>query len=86
MSTNPFAPLVDAIADAVVSRLESQGPQITPRMYSVKQAAIYLGRSEAAIRLLAQHGKLPTVPMDSRLMFDVQDLDRMIEEVKVRKI
>lgn len=55
MSTNPFAPLVDAIAEAVVSRLESQGPQITPRMYSVKQAAIYLGRSEAAMR----RGSLP---------------------------
>jgi len=37
VSTNPFAPLVDAIADAVIAKLEGSG--IGQRLMNLKSAA-----------------------------------------------
>jgi hypothetical protein len=76
--------MMQAIADAVVAQLQpllvNRG--IQPRLLSVKQAALYLGRTEKATYNLAATGGLPTVRADARLMFDVQDLDRWIDANK----
>lgn len=79
---DPIGPLVRAIADEVERRIMPHLTQPKARLLSVEQAAAYLGRTQSAIHGMIQTGKLNPVRMDSRVMFDVQDLDRMIEASK----
>ncbi len=58
------------------------------RLYSLKDAAQYLGRSEWAMREIYWAGKIPAVREgpNSRIYFDVQDLDSYIESNKVCEV
>jgi len=56
---------------------------IEKRLYSIKEAAIYLGRSPWGIRELQWRGKLPFVKVGRRIHFDINDLDSFIEKNKV---
>jgi excisionase family DNA binding protein len=80
--------LVELLAARIATSL-SKHPQATqsllrPRLLTVKQAAVYLGRSEKAVYHMAKRGAFPIVQTEAcgRVMFDVQDLDRWIEENK----
>ena len=53
------------------------------RLLTVKETAEYLGRSEAAIRELVWHGKIGYIRTDRRIMFDIRDLDKWIDENRV---
>jgi excisionase family DNA binding protein len=53
------------------------------RLYSVKEAAVYLGRSEWAIKEMVWAGKIPRVKGDRRVMFDIYDLDAWVENNKM---
>ena len=65
---------------------------MTPRLLDVKDAAEYLGGiSEATIRRLVERGELRPVRLPSvrhagemgrRLLFDVRDLDAVVEKWK----
>lgn len=55
---------------------------VSKRLYSVKEAARYLGRSPWAIRQLIWDGHLPQVRQGRRVMVDVMDMDRFIEKHK----
>ena len=80
MEQNPFASLVDAIADAVLSRLRPiLDVHVRPRLFSVDQAAVYLGRTAKAVRCLIDANAFPSVRTDGRIMLDVLDLDRWID-------
>lgn len=61
----------------------SQMPRATKRLYSIEEAAQYLGRSEWGIRRLIWKGKLPQVKCDKRVHLDIQDMDRFIETNKM---
>ena len=80
-----MSPFIDAIAEQVAIRvkteLESKGV-VRPRLLNVKQAAVYLGRTEDSIRHLQSSGALPVLRADSRVQFDIQDLDRWISQNK----
>jgi len=54
------------------------------RLYTLKEAAHYLGRSEWGMRELAWAGELPVVrnEMGRKLFFDIRDLDAFIEKRK----
>ena len=52
------------------------------RLYSVKEAGRYLGRSAWAIRHLIWSGHLPQVRQGRRVMVDVVDMDQFIEKHK----
>jgi hypothetical protein len=59
------------------------GGMVTPgrpqkRLYSLKEAAHYLGRTERALRHLVDRGKIPPVRIDNRIQFDINDMDRLI--------
>ena len=73
-------PLIDAIADRVLAGLE--GMRVAKRVYSVQDAATYLGCSEDQIRHLAAAGALRCVKFDRHKRFDVRDLDAFIEREK----
>jgi hypothetical protein len=55
------------------------------RLLCVKDAAIYLGRTEWALRELIWKGRVPVVRIDRRIQLDVKDLDALIESSKVRE-
>lgn len=55
----------------------------TKRLYNLKEAAEYLGRSEWSMRELQWKGALPVVRDGRRIYFDIQDLDSYIESNKV---
>ena len=52
------------------------------RLFSVKEAGRYLGRSPWAIRHLIWEGHLPQVRQGRRVMVDIIDMDRFIEKHK----
>jgi excisionase family DNA binding protein len=54
------------------------------RLYSVKEAASYLGRSVTALREMIWAGKLPYIKDGRRILLDVQDMDEWIEKSRVR--
>ena len=53
------------------------------RLYSIPEAAIYLGRSPWAVRSMIWAGKLPAVKDGKRILVDVYDLDRWVEANRV---
>jgi len=54
----------------------------TKRLFSVKEAAEVLGVSPWTMRELQWAGKVPFVKFNSRVYFDVRDLDELIERNK----
>jgi len=52
------------------------------RLLSVGEAATYLGVQKSTIYSWAWRRKIPSVKMGRRLLFDREDLDRIIEERK----
>ncbi len=78
--------LAETITARVVAALQpmlDQSPRATqPRLLTIEQAAAYIGRKPSAIRSLEHKGLLPAVRGDSRIMFDIRDLDAWIEANK----
>jgi excisionase family DNA binding protein len=62
-----------------------QAYAVKPRLLTVAQAAVYIGRTEKSVYMLQANGAFPSVRADSRVMFDLHDLDKWIELNKVRK-
>ena len=54
------------------------------RLYSIPEAAEYLGRSIWSIRELIWNGSIPSVRMGRRVHLDIIDLDQWIERNKVK--
>ena len=76
--------MVDAIADAVLVRLRpALDIHVKPRLMSIDQAAIYIGRTPKATRCLIDANAFPSVRTDGRIMVDVRDLDQWIDNGKV---
>jgi excisionase family DNA binding protein len=56
------------------------------RLYSIKEAALYLGRSVWAVREMIWAGKLPYIKDGRRILLDIYDMDEWIEKNKTRFI
>ncbi len=63
-------------------RKAPKGP--AKRLYSVPEAACYLGRTVDGLREMLWAGKLPYIKDGRRVLLDVQDMDRYIEANKTR--
>ena len=50
------------------------------RLYSIKEAAVYLGRSMWSIREMIWAGKIPCVKDGKRIFPDIRDMDDWIED------
>ncbi len=57
---------------------------IRPRLLTVKEASIYLGRSVPSVRELIYDGLLPIVRVGRRVHLDLLDLDKWIDQHKIR--
>lgn len=54
------------------------------RLYTVPEAAYYLGRSVDAVYEMIWAGKIPYVKDGKRNLIDIKDLDAFIEQYKTR--
>jgi excisionase family DNA binding protein len=52
------------------------------RLYSIKDAAVYLGRSEWAVREMVWGGKLPYIRDGRRILLALEDMNAWIERSK----
>jgi excisionase family DNA binding protein len=55
------------------------------RLFTLAEAAIYLGRSDWSVRRLIWNGDLPQVRAGGRVHVDVQDMDEFIDRNKERE-
>ena len=65
-------------------RAQGSGQPARKRLYTLKEGAAYLGRSEWGMRELIWAGTIPVVkPQTARKIFlDINDLDRFVEANK----
>ena len=57
-------------------------PALTKRLFTIPEAAMYLGRSVWSIRHLIWAGGLPAVRAGKRIHIDIRDMDEFIENNK----
>jgi excisionase family DNA binding protein len=78
--------LAKAVASEVAAILRPEiarlVPSVQPALLTVKDAAVYLGRSEQAIQHLIFEKQLPVVRFGRRVHLDRKDLDAFIEKNK----
>jgi len=55
------------------------------RLFTLTEAATYLGRSTWSVRRLIWSGELPSVRAGGRVHVDVKDMDEFIERNKERE-
>lgn len=59
------------------ARKSPKGP--AKRLYSIPEAAFYLGRTVDALREIIWAGKIPYVKDGRRVLIDIRDMDEFIE-------
>ena len=82
--------LVSAIAEEVAAKVKSEiashvqhlAVRVQPTLLNVKEAAVYLGRSEQSVQHLIFEKELPVVRVGRRVHLDRRDLDAWIERNK----
>jgi excisionase family DNA binding protein len=76
---SPLGQYFEDIAARLERRIDQRAPQnVAPkRLFTVPEAAEYLGRSENAIKLLIHRGKLPVTRIDSKSQIDKKALDKL---------
>lgn len=52
------------------------------RLYNLKEASLYMGRTVCALREMIWAGKLPVIKDGRRILLDIYDLDKWIEQSK----
>ncbi len=57
---------------------------ISKRLYSINEASIYLGRSVWALREMLWAGKLPYIKDGRRILLDILDLEKWIDQHKIK--
>jgi excisionase family DNA binding protein len=83
-----FDKLIHAIADEVTAIVRAELARtpdhrhVSPMLLNVKEAAVYIGRSEQAIQHLIFLKELPVVRVGRRVHLDRRDLDAWIEKNK----
>ena len=58
---------------------------MTKRLLDTKEAACYLSISRSKLYQWADKDKIPSLRIDARRLFDVNDLDDFIESLKVEQ-
>ena len=84
MTEFTFERLLETLAEKLATRLSQEPSRLYPRLLTIDQAAVYVGRTREATQHLVASGKVPTVRTDRRVFIDRLDLDRWIEDHKER--
>jgi hypothetical protein len=75
------ADIINGLAQLIADKISTTGI-VKPRLLTVEQTAVYLGRTDNAVRSLMASGAVKAVKLDGRVQFDVRDLDVWIENSK----
>ena len=67
-------------------RLTNPAYYIHKRLYSIKEAADYLGRSSWTVAEMVRTGKLPYISDGRRKLLDIRDINHWIETNKRQDI
>jgi excisionase family DNA binding protein len=65
-------------------RIDNPVRGIAKRLYSVDEAAVYLGRTVWAVREMLWAGKIPFVKDGRRTLLDIRDMDTWIDSSKIQ--
>jgi excisionase family DNA binding protein len=84
--SDPFsefvAAMADAVAEAVIDRLRSDGgltkPKVERLAYSVAEAADALGMAESTVRDRIKDGTIRTARIGGRVLIHRSELDRLL--------
>jgi excisionase family DNA binding protein len=76
--------ILDALAARVAARLRSDSVKpadqaLRPRLLTVEQAAMYIGRTKEALQHMTATRKIPVVRDGRRVFVDIRELDRWID-------
>lgn len=71
-------------ANTPSKKVQGTGSPLRKRLYTLKEGAEYLGRSEWGMRELIWAGVIPVVKQQTarKIFLDIQDLDRFVEANK----
>lgn len=72
--------------DTKAQRIVNPMRPIPKRLYSIKESAVYLGRSACAVREMLWKGKMPYVKDGARVLLDINDMNEWIDRNKTRTI
>ncbi|MGA2109444.1 MAG: helix-turn-helix domain-containing protein [Syntrophorhabdales bacterium] len=73
---------VEKLQEYKAKRKNPKGP--AKRLYTVPEAACYLGRTVDGLREMLYAGKLPYIKDGRRVLLDVKDMDEYVERNKTR--
>ncbi len=83
VATSPNAFFADSfletLAERIAQKLRVEPRDLQPRLLTIDQAAVYVGRTREAMQHLANSARIPTVRADRRVFIDRRDLDRWID-------
>ena len=66
----------------IIEKAHGIAHPMVKRLYTVKEAAMYLGRSTWGVRELIWAGRIPTVGPGRKIFLDVHDLEKFIDQNK----
>lgn len=70
---------IDRLAEALVSRISAPAPA-PKRLFTLSEAAEYIGRSPKAVEHLIQRGTIPVTKLDGKRQVDRAALDKIIAD------
>jgi excisionase family DNA binding protein len=71
---------IDRLADAVASRISAAPGVAAKRLFTMEEAAEYIGRSPKAVERLIQRGAIPVTKIDGKRQVDRSALDKIISD------
>jgi excisionase family DNA binding protein len=84
-SPNLFTPeflaeIAGAVAQQVISQLSAQGGVPQKRLFTIAEAAQYLGRTAKAVEHLIARGTIQVTKLDGKRQIDRSALDKIIDD------
>lgn len=70
---------ISKLADALASRIDAPA-RAAKRLFTLAEAAEYIGRSSKAVECLIQRGTIPVTKIDGKRQVDKATLDRIISD------
>jgi len=78
-----FTPRQKVEQNRIIEKAHGIAHPMVKRLYTVKEAAMYLGRSTWGVRELIWAGRIPVVRPEGRKIFlDILDLEKFIDQNK----
>jgi len=71
---------IEQLADAIADRISRTTIQRSKRLFTLVEAAEYIGRSPKAVERLIQRGAIPVTKIDGKRQVDRSALDKIISD------